>query len=299
MTSPKSLHSSRALLAEDLPLNPRHLAIEELRKQIQADLVSLPHLNGIRGYNQTSLEALTAQFKGTRENARLLDIGASIHGFALDQADQLGFGEYIGIDLDTKRQWGTNLLRVSSGKRSHILCQMDAHRLWLEDESMAAVLCLSGFEHYLFPELVVSEILRVLKKGGTALISYEPIWTCSYGHHLHHFGLGYEQVPPWSHLILSRDQMAELLSRKPWPEGCPITPAQALEWIYSGREINRRDFRFHDSLLRNIPGVETLWHLPYSDPAPEAIAAASYASSLLPYTPEDLLTRGFSCCFRK
>lgn len=299
MTTPSPLRSSPALLADDLSLHAVDLPIEKLRAKIGADLTALPHLAGIRGYNQSNLAALTGQIATAPENTRILDVGASIHGFALDRADELGYREYIGIDLDTMRQWGTHLLRVTNGDRSHLLCQMDAHRLWFADESMDAVLCLSGFEHYLFPELVLSEMMRVLKKGGTALINYEPIWTCSYGHHLHHFGLGYTQVPPWSHLILTKTQMAELLERKEWPAGCSITKAQAVEWIYNGRDINRRDYRFHNSLLGAIPCSNMLWHLPHPDPAAEAIAAVDYAASLLPYTRDELLTRGFSCCFRK
>jgi SAM-dependent methyltransferase len=291
--------SVKSLLADDVSLGALNIPIEQLRSKISADLTALPHLAGIKGYNDSNLAALTGQLTAPPHDARILDIGASIHGFVLDGADALGYGEYIGIDLDTMRQWGTNLLRVTNGDRSHLLCQMDAHRLWFADESMDAVLCLSGFEHYLFPELVLREIMRVLKKGGTALISYEPIWTCSYGHHLHHFGLGYAQVPPWSHLILTKTQMGELLERKEWPAGCAISKAEAVEWIYNGREINRRDYRFHQPVLSAISCTEMLWLLPHADPAEQAIAAVDYAASLLPYTRDELLTRGFSCCFRK
>jgi SAM-dependent methyltransferase len=176
---------------------------------------------------------------------------------------------------------------------------MDAHRLWFEDESMDLVVSLSGFEHYLFPEHVLGEMLRVLKKGGVALINYEPIWTCSYGHHLHHFGLGYAQVPPWSHLLLTKSQMGELLARSRWPEACPINKSQALDWIYDGREINRRDCSFHQSILSKISCQELLWLVSHPDQSDEATAHAGYAASMLPFSREELLTRGFSCCFRK
>lgn len=290
---------TRALLANESALKATRLGLANLQTKIQSEITRLPHLAGIRDYNRTNLEVAVQHYKGIIGDARMLDVGASIHGFALDSADQLGCREYIGIDLDVTRHWGTPLLAVSSGDRNHLLCQMDAHRLWFEDESMDLVVCLSGFEHYLFPELVLAEMLRVMRKGATALINYEPIWTCSYGHHLHHFGLGYEQVPPWSHLFLTKAQMGALLETKNWPADCGVTRAQAVEWIYDGREINRRDVHFHDRLLRQVQCTEVLWQLPHPDPAAQAQSAAYYAASLLPYTRDELLTRGFSYCFRK
>ncbi len=156
----------RALLANDSSLHAVNLGIDRLRELIGGEVQTMPHLGMIREYNRSNLEAIAQQFVGSRADARMLDIGGSIHGFALEMADELGFREYIGIDLDVKRHWKTNLLNVVNGERRHILCQMDAHRLWFEDESMDLVVSLSGFEHYLFPEHVLGEMLRVLKKGG-------------------------------------------------------------------------------------------------------------------------------------
>lgn len=299
MSHDPARRSTSALLAEPSALKAASMPLDKLIERIGHELSTMPHLAGLRNFNHANLDAVTQQFTGNRSTARVLDVGASIHGFALEKAAALGFSEYIGIDLDVQRQWGTHLLQITQDNRSHVLCQMDAHRLWFEDESMDVVLCLSGFEHYLFPELVVREVNRVLKPGGIALINYEPIWTCSYGHHLHHFGLGYDQVPPWSHLFMSKSQMHELLADKNWPAHCPVTKSQAVEWIYTGREINRRDCRFHRDLLAQIPCSERLWLEGHADPAPQALSAVDYVSSLLPYTRDELLTRGFSCCYRK
>ena len=267
--------------------------------KINAEISERPHLPALRDFNHSSLKILGAQLGEDLTGARVLDVGASVHGFALESAIDLGFKQYVGIDLGVDRVWGAPLVEVSDKANRHFLCQMDAHRLWIQDESVDAVLCISGFEHYLYPEMALQEIMRVLRKGGIALITYEPIWTCSYGHHLHHFGLGYEQVPPWSHLILSKTQMIELLASKPWPEGCPINRTQAVEWIYNGRDINRRDYHFHHEILRTLKCAEVRWCVPHDDAAPHALAAVDYASSLLPYSRSQLLTRGFSLCFRK
>ncbi len=279
--------------------NFKSISKQELLATIVSDMAIRPHLPPLRNFNHENLKVLSAQLGTDLSAARILDVGASVHGYALEAAMELGYQQYVGIDLGIMRIWGAPFLEVTDGDKRHMLCQMDAHRLWLEDESVDAVVCLSGFEHYLYPEMALQEIQRVLRKGGVALISYEPIWTCSYGHHLHHFGLGFAQVPPWSHLILNKVQMTELLSGKIWPENCPINRAQAVDWVYSGRDINRRDFHFHNRTLRELPWGETLWFVPHDDADPQAIAAVDYATTLLPYSREQLLTRGFSCCFRK
>ena len=279
--------------------NSKSISKQEFFATIQSDIAARPHLPALRNFNHDSLKILSAQMGRNLSTARILDVGASVHGYALESAITLGYQQYIGIDLGITRVWGVPFLEVTDGANRHVLCQMDAHRLWLEDESVDAVICLSGFEHYLYPEMALREISRVLRKGGVALITYEPIWTCSYGHHLHHFGLGFAQVPPWAHLILNKAQMTLLLADKPWPEQCPITRAQAVDWVYDGREINRRDYDFHHQTLRDLKCSEVLWLVPHDDADPVAIAAADYAASLLPYTREKLLSRGFSFCFRK
>jgi SAM-dependent methyltransferase len=287
------------LQTANLRKNSKSLSKGEFIDQIKADVAARPHLPALRDFNHSSLRILSAQLGQDLSHSRVLDVGASVHGFALECAIELGYKQYIGIDLGVTRVWDAPLVEVSDQASRHLLCQMDAHRLWLQDESVDAVLCISGFEHYLYPEMALQEIMRVLRKGGFALITYEPIWTCSYGHHLHHFGLGFEQVPPWAHLILNKTQMSALLAEKPWPSTCPISRAAAVEWIYDGRDINRRDHNFHERTLKDLVCGEVRWLVPHADADPTAIAAADYAASLLPYTREQLLTRGFSMCFQK
>lgn len=277
----------------------RSITSDALFKQIHAEVSQQPHLGLLRDFNHAHLKIVSEQFGGAVNKSRVLDIGASIHGYALEAAILQGYNQYIGIDLGITRQWGKSFLEVQHEERRHLLCQMDAHRLWFEDESMDVVLCLSGFEHYLFPDIALQEILRVLRKGGVALISYEPIWTCSYGHHLHHFGIGFDQVPPWSHLFLSKTQMSELLRHKPWPKEIPITREEAVEWIYDTRDINRRDFVYHEKTLGQVTCDEVFWRMPHAESSPVALVAVDYVASLLPYKREQLLSRGFSFCFRK
>jgi SAM-dependent methyltransferase len=280
-------------------VRPMAISSQELAVRIESEIRDVPSRALLREFNHANLKIVSKQLGRELTGARVLDVGASVHGYALECAIALDYREYIGIDLGITRNWGVPFVEVSHEAKRHMLCQMDAHRLWIEDESADVVLCLSGFEHYLYPEMVLQEIMRVLRKGGVALISHEPIWTCSYGHHLHHFGIGFEQVPPWSHLFLTKSQMADLLAGKSWPTACRINRAQAVEWIYDGRDINRRDFNFHHNLLRQLECGEVFWFLPQEDAAPQALASVDFVATVVPYLRHQLLTRGFSFCFRK
>ena len=65
---------------------------------------------------------------------------------------------------------------------------MNAQDLDFADRTFDAVMSMSTFEHIADVPKALSEIHRVLKPGGKVLLSFEPLWTCAYGHHLHHFG---------------------------------------------------------------------------------------------------------------
>lgn len=285
--------------------NNVYFSFEELELKIDEEIQNHYHLKDIRLFNHNMLSVL-GNVKPLL-NAHVLDVGASIHGYALEKALMENVKEYVGIDFSIEKSWGAKHVEIEklSCEKGNLI-QMDAHSLVFDDEYFDHVLCISGFEHFSFPETVLSEIIRVLKPGGVALISYEPIWTCHYGHHLHHFGsdiLGL--VPFWGHLFLTREQMLEILQEKGWPKNAPISLQEAVFWIYRGRDINRLDVGFHRSIFKNIIAdmdcnVEIKWNIELVEDHPEIIPIAKYVSEILPkYKAEDLLVKGFSICFEK
>ncbi len=74
------------------------------------------------------------------------------------------------------------------------------------------VFSISTLEHVQDVDATLSEIARVLKPGGQALLTFEPVWSCSYGHHLHHFGDCADLLPPWAHLTHTPERMRESLA---------------------------------------------------------------------------------------
>ena len=252
----------------------------------------------IRRFNHVMVEELGKAFPLV--GSALLDVGASVWGFALEAALDRGVTLYEGVTLGVK-SWNTAVVQIS-GPDGQIgrLREMNAERLNFPPETFDCLLSSSTFEHFIRPTVVLAEMYRVLRPGGVALVSFDGVWSCSYGHHLLQYGETINRlVPPWSHLLLDEFQMRMFLAGKPWPVGSPVSLKEAVKWIYRSKELNRigiQDLRkaFEDSAF------EIEWIVVLMDEAAEELKpAADYLSEILIYTSEELLTRGLSVLLRK
>ncbi len=216
------------------------------RYQLNKDL-----LNSIRAFNHKMIDQFNDVFP--LKGSLLLDIGTSPHGYAVERALEHGVAFYVGIGLDIARHEYV----LGNDSNAGMLLNMDAASLNFPDAIFDAVFSVNAFEHISDVSSALGAINRVLKPGGRALISFEPVWSCSYGHHLHHFDIGSDLIPPWSHLIWSPEQMREFLAPK-WPADLPLTLDQAIEWIYSGDSINRLNIRDFLDLFHNGP-LKIFW----------------------------------------
>jgi SAM-dependent methyltransferase len=274
------------------PAGPAPTPLDEYRVGIGAFNASQSNaelLDAIRAYNHTIVNGL--QQVESIEGKHLLDIGASPHGYALEHALALGCGRYMGIGLDVHEN-----VRVQGPGGIGELRYANAEQLPFRDGEFDLVISMSTFEHVSRVDLVLNEIARVLAPSGRALVTFEPIWTCSYGHHLHHFGPVASCVPDWSHLLWTKDQMGAALADV-WPRDASPTLAEALAWVYDSNAINRiglRDMRgyFEQSPLR----IE--WIVPLEDQArdQERLAFVAQAVNL---RPDELMTKGLTALLRR
>ena len=196
-------------------------------------------LNAIREYNHQMIDQFN-QFSPLIGRT-ILDVGASPHGYTLEQALQRCVSLYVGITLSIEEPV---YVQGNSGANGIIL-KMDATDLRFPDKFFDRVFSISAFEHILDIERALGEIKRILKVGGLAFLSFEPIWSSPGGHHLHHFGEWTKVVPPWAHLIWTPAEMRLGLSKQ-WPQDASISLDQAVEWVYVRDNLNRktiRDFR--------------------------------------------------------
>lgn len=246
-------------------------------------------LDNIRAYNHQ----MVGEFNKIRPlaGAKLLDIGASPHGYAMEKCFAFGVASYVGIGLDIEAPEDHDV-GGSLGQLRH----MNAEKMAFESRSFDLVLSMSTFEHIADVPKALMEIHRVLRPGGSALVSFEPLWTCPYGHHLHHFGAISRLVPSWAHLTWDRDQMRSHLSGK-WPSDAPLNMDQAISWIYDDDVINRIPITEMREHFAQCP-MQVEWMLPmmHDDFEQAMLAEASSSTGL---SAEDLCTKGLSVLLNK
>ncbi|MBI2268188.1 MAG: class I SAM-dependent methyltransferase [Candidatus Blackburnbacteria bacterium] len=115
----------------------------------------------------------TTRFKevsGLIEKAggRVLDIGCADGTFTKVVLSQSGASEVVGIDILPKSVAYAKRRFARSKKLSFRVA--DAHKLPFPSRSFDAVFCLETLEHVADPDMVISEIYRVLKDDGYAII---------------------------------------------------------------------------------------------------------------------------------
>jgi SAM-dependent methyltransferase len=246
-------------------------------------------LDAIRDYNHQMIETLKRA--RSLHGKRLLDIGASPHGYALERALQLGVAEYVGIGLDVDKP-----VEVHAAQGKGKLIAMNAEQLDFEDSSFDLVISLSTFEHIGDVAKALAEIRRVLKPGGSALISFEPIWTCSYGHHLHHFGPVSRLMPDWAHLVWDKQEMLEEL-KPSWPQGASPSLDEAAQWVYESTAINRVGITQMREYFADC-GMTIEWIAPLKDEPRDAKRLEEIAEKISLST-DDLMIKGLSVLLNK
>lgn len=279
-----------AEFAAVLRLPPRQLA--EYRESIDrfnSAQSNREMLDAIRQYNHQVIDVLHAVVG--LPGMRVLDVGASPHGYALERVLDLRAAAYFGIGLDVAER---TVVCGPSGVGE--LLHGDAEQLPFEAESFDTIVSLSTFEHILDMSRSLVEMHRVTRPGGAVLITIEPLWTCSYGHHLHHFGAVSQLVPPWAHLWWSPADMRRNL-RDRWPADAPVTLGQAVAWVYTETGLNRIGIRDMRSALGSSPLLlEWIESLQDTVTDEAAIADATRRTGL---TRDELLTKGFSVLLRR
>lgn len=221
----------------------------------------------------------------------ILDIGASPHGYALEKCVELGALSYtgIGLDIDAPESWQLDQCAAS-------LMHMNAQKLEFADDTFDLIVSMSTFEHIADVPMALSEISRVLRPGGTVLLSFEPLWTCAYGHHLHQYSELSALVPSWAHLIWDRHQMREQLE-KTWPIAKELSLDEAIAWIYDEPVINRVSIDQMRAYFRES-SLAVEWIIPMADGRDDPIQLElAIAATGLPA--EDLKAKGLSVLMRQ
>ena len=80
--------------------------------------------------------------------------------------------------------------------------EMDACDLKFDDKSFDALFSYDTFEHVADPELMLSECVRVVKKGGVIYLNFGPLYMSPYGEH------AYRSIPlPYCHHLFTHSDL--------------------------------------------------------------------------------------------
>jgi ubiquinone/menaquinone biosynthesis C-methylase UbiE len=121
------------------------------------------HSNSLIRFVESRRVKVIFKLLDLRADDAVLEVGCGA-GNVIERAS---FGRLFGVDLST-----SILIKAKRhlGRRIHLF-KGDAQSLPCKDESFQHVICSEVLEHLLDPSIAMSEMERVLKPGGSAVIS--------------------------------------------------------------------------------------------------------------------------------
>lgn len=164
----------------------------------------------------------------------------------------------------------------------------DAMNLIYRDASFDLVVSFNAFEHIPDPARAAAEVVRVLKPGGVAYISFDPIWACDTGSHFFH------RVPlPWEHLLASTDDYAARM------RGDGASDDEIDDFRGAMNHVRLDTFR--SIFKKGIRGTHQVSYQEWRGVADPAHAShPNYAKARkLGYSDEDLMVRGICTVFTR
>ncbi len=100
------------------------------------------------------------------KNMRLLEVGCSNGGYAIDRSHKLGISEVYGVDLGRKR--------LEEAKQKGVItfeCDIEEEPLPFDNDSFDIIICNQVLEHLKKIHFLMDECHRVLKKDGLFVVS--------------------------------------------------------------------------------------------------------------------------------
>ncbi len=163
----------------------------------------------------------------------------------------------------------------------------DAQQMHFKDDMFDFVFSLNAFEHIADPQKAMSEIARVLKPGGHALIIFHIPYYCDGGHHLHACQL---LSIPWVHLLYDREQIKKMVCEA---GNLPNEVDHILDSL-NGCSISQFEAAF---LASGLTVVKKIAHKGFTIPGAESSEEFARAQQLYPV--EELTTRGMDVLLKK
>ncbi len=209
--------------------------------------------NDLARYQARAIDNFIACTNLHMESSSILEIGSDSDGKILHEFASRGAMRAVGINPGLENESsGKNDFQGEGLPENCELRNDDVSALGFENETFSHIFSVSVFEHLNHFDACVSEMHRVLKPGGYVYADFGPIWSSSIGHHVYAVADGEEvrhwnpqknPVPNYTHLLLGKSEMHDLLCDKV-SEG--LLDA-ILKWIYDQPFINRM---FYEDYIR-------------------------------------------------
>lgn len=170
-----------------------------------------------------------------------------------------------------------------------VFVETSATDLLFKDCFFDVVVSINAFEHISDPCKALGEIVRCLKPGGYACISFDPLYCCDTGSHMFPF------VPiPWAHLVHSQDEYVAMMRE------ANAGDSDVNDFLLGLNRLTIQDFRSFfgdrekDSCIEIVrwheySGLEKLDHKHHPN----------FAELRNQYSEEDLMIRGAVLVLRK
>lgn len=165
-----------------------------------------------------------------------LEIGSG-NGILAEALRDTGLDRIVATD-----HWnlfGKNIETFVHNKEKMEFVRTDARTLPFADGSFDTVISEDSFEHFLNPDKVIYEASRVLRRGGSFLVTFGPPWYSPRGGHMM-----FLNPPPWFHLVFSDRTIFNVRARyrsdgvRSWTEGySPLNKMSVRRFQRSARDL--------------------------------------------------------------
>ena len=178
---------------------------------------------------------------------RVLEVGSDGEGLLIQEIQsRFGAAEVIGVN--------PAFLPAAFGASCRLEA-VDVRRTPYPDDWFDLIASSSAFEHIHELDRALLEMHRILRPGGHLYSHFGPIWSTSYGHHLwvNHRGRLFNywntNLPPYCHLLMTRDSLAEHCCRTLEAGAAEVIAA----YVFSSTEQNRLMYADYVRCFRESP----------------------------------------------
>jgi SAM-dependent methyltransferase len=135
----------------------------------------------------------------------VLDFGCGEGGFVLSMASKINCIVH-GIDIQDEFQVANTYIQENKLTNAKLIL---GNSEILQDATYDVIISHDSFEHFEDPELVLNEMVRLLKPNGQLLIKFGPTWMSPYGRHM---SGTFKKNQPWIHLFIPEKNMMRVHS---------------------------------------------------------------------------------------